>query len=391
MRVALVDPSLFTLPYDRGLAVGLAAAGHDVVLHGRRLGPNDGGADDVALSPSFYRLAGTRPVAALPAPLRLAIKGLDHAWSLARLRRRLGAEAPDVIHFQWLPLPVVDRRLLGGFRALAPMVLTVHDTDPFNGSPTAAVQRLGVTEAFKAFDRLIVHTAQGRERLLAHGLAPERIAVVPHGITTRAPATLAPSRLDGEITFLLFGKMKPYKGIDVLIEAFAMLPEALRSRALVRVVGKPYMDIEPLRALARERHVGDRVVLEPRFVADDEIPALFAPDTVAVFPYREIEASGVLSQAIENGRPVIASRLGNLAEAIRDGVDGCLVPPGDAPALAAALGRFAADRAFAASCAASVREMAATLGERAGGVLPWNEVGRRTAALYREIGAARTG
>jgi hypothetical protein len=53
MRVALIDPSLFTLPYDRGLARGLAAAGHHVVLHGRRPGANDGACTDIELVPSL--------------------------------------------------------------------------------------------------------------------------------------------------------------------------------------------------------------------------------------------------------------------------------------------------------------------------------------------------
>lgn len=189
MRIALIDPSLFTLPYDRGLAKGLAAAGHQVVLHGRRPGPNDGEFGDVELVPSFYRVASARRMAALPGPLRLGMKGVDHVYSLIRLWRRLRTECPDVIHFQWLPLPVVDRCLLRSFRAVAPLVLTVHDTNLYNGDPTTAVRRLGFTECLKAFDRLIVHTKQGWDRLRVHGHAPERIAVdgslVPPG---EAPA-----------------------------------------------------------------------------------------------------------------------------------------------------------------------------------------------------------
>ena len=389
MRVALIDPSLFTLPYDRGLARGLAAAGHHVVLHGRRPGANDGACTDIELVPSFYRVAGARPVAALPGPFRLAVKGLDHAYSLARLRRRLRAERPDVIHFQWLPLPAVDRHLLDGFRGVAPLVLTVHDTDPFNGDPTAAVQRLGFSASLKAFDRLIVHTEQGRERLRARGLSPERIAVVPHGMTARPPPPRLAAGTDGPLTFLLFGKIKPYKGADILIEAFASLPEKLRTQARLRIIGKPYMDIEPLRVLARERGVSDRVMLEPRFVPDGEMDRLFAPDTVVVFPYREIEASGVLSQAIENGRPVVASRIGSFEAVIRDGVDGHLVPPDNVPALAGALAHFLEDRSFAAACVANVHDLAANGSGLVGGVIPWDEVGRRTAELYQELGRDR--
>ena len=70
MRVCMVDPSLFTLPYDQALAAGLEGAGHDVTLYGRRPGPNDSDLSGVKLLPEFYKLAGSRPVAMLPAPLR---------------------------------------------------------------------------------------------------------------------------------------------------------------------------------------------------------------------------------------------------------------------------------------------------------------------------------
>ena len=378
MRVALIDPSLFTLPYDRALAGGLSRAGHRVALYGRRPGPEDGDPGGVELVPAFYRAAGSRPVAALPRPLRLGVKGVDHAVSMARLLRRLRAERPDVIHFQWLPLPVVDGPLLPRFAALAPLVLTVHDTDPFNGDPSAGVQQRGFSRCLGAFDALIVHTAQGRARLRARGVAEGKLAVLPHGPLVEAPP-LPPDPMEGLLTLVLFGKIKPYKGADVLIEAFARLPEGLRARARLRVVGKPYMDPAPLRELARSRGVLDRLTIEPRFVPDSELPDIFAPGCVAVFPYREIEASGVLSLALAHGRPVVASRLGNFAEVVEDGSHGRLVPPGDAAALSGALAELIGDRAFAAACADRAR-LLAQQGPN------WDEIARRTAEVYAAAG-----
>ena len=135
------------------------------------------------------------------------------------------------------------------------------------------------------------------------------------------------------------------------------------------------MDLAPLLELARERGVAPRLSLEPRFVPEDEIPALFGPDTIAVFPYREIEASGVLTLAVAHGRPVIASRIGAFAEELADGVHGALVPPDDPAALAAAMERMLAEPDFAARCAANVRALS-------GAVPSWGEIGRRTAAVY---------
>ena len=184
----------------------------------------------------------------------------------------------------------------------------------------------------------------------------------------------------GDLTFLLFGKIKPYKGVDLLIEGFARLPDAIRSQARLRVVGKPYMALAPLRALAQQRGVVDRLSLEPRFVPDEDLPKLFAPGTIATFPYREIEASGVLALAIAHARPILATRLGGFAETIEDGTHGLLVPPEDVTALSGAMARFVAERDFAARCGRSVAALADAIPD-------WAEIGRRTCAVYAAAGA----
>ena len=94
MRVSMIDPSLFTLPYDQGLAKGLMDNGHEVTLFARRPGPDDSTLRDVVLVESFYRFAGRREIAALPQKLRLGVKGLDHVWSMLRLTRLLGGSVP---------------------------------------------------------------------------------------------------------------------------------------------------------------------------------------------------------------------------------------------------------------------------------------------------------
>ena len=379
MRVAMVDPSLFTFQYDASLARALGSAGCEVTLHTRRLQLTDGMASGVDMLPQFYPMAESRLVRSWPKPVRLAVKAMDHVVSMRRLRRYLQAARPDVIHFQWLPLPVLDSRLLNSFRKLAPLVLTVHDTDPFNGSPAARLQRLGVRQALAGFSRLIVHTRQGQARLVAQGLPESRMTVLPHGI----PELLAPAPdpMQGELTVLLFGKIKPYKGADMLIDAFAALPEALRARARLRIVGKPYMDLAPLYAQAQASGAADRISIEPVFVSDNDVPALLGPGTIMVFPYREIEASGVLYQAVEYGRPVIASRMGAFAELLEDGVHGRLVPSNDVPALTAALAALIGDRNMAASSAAAMRDLA-------GSGWSWADVARGTISVYESARSA---
>ena len=379
MRVALVDPSLFTLPYDCALADSLTRLGHDVVLYGRRVAANENRPNGVRLDPVFYRMAQNRVVAGLPSRLRLAAKGVDHIWSMWRLPGQLRALQPDVVHFQWLPLPVVDRRLLQYCSRIAPLVFTMHDTAPFNGNPSARLQTVGYFDCIDRMDHVIVHTEEGRHRLHAMGVAPGHISVVPHG-GKACGADMADDAMEGIITFTSFGKIQPYKGADILIEAFALLPEALRAESRVRIIGKPYMDLSPLRALAEARGVAASVSIEPGFVRDEDLPSVFAPGSVAVFPYRVIDASGVLFQALEYGRPVLASRIGAFAELLDDGTHGRLVAPEDPEQLAAAMAQFIEDRAFASGAARAVRLLSQTGGD-------WMDTAARTAQVYERVNA----
>lgn len=380
MRVALVDPSLFTLPYDVALAEGLMECGAQVTLHGRALRPADGEPGGLRITPSFYRLSERPAASRLPKPARLALKGFDHLSSMLRLQSRFRSDRPDIIHFQWLPLPLLDSRLLSIFRRIAPIVLTVHDTDPFNGAPTAGLQKLGFTRVLNGCDQLVVHTQQGLSRLAAMGVPLAKLSKLPHGRLAAASPGSAPDDMQGPMTFVLFGKIKPYKGADLLVEAFAVLPAALRRVARIRIVGQPYMDLRPLHAQAESLGVADLIDIEPRFVADGEMAGIFAPGSVAVFPYREIEASGVLSLATAHGRPVIASRIGNFGETIMDFVHGRLVPAGDAASLSAAMRHFIEDRTAAAGYAAEVRILDAAQPS-------WKDIAHGTLRVYAKAEA----
>ncbi len=386
MRVALIDPSLFTLPYDTALADGLRAAGHEVTFYGRPLAPDEQMRGGGGVIPAFYRHLGTKSAVALPRPAFLAAKGLSHVCGAIALARRLTRDPPEVVHFQWLPLPVVDRGLVAALRRVAPVVFTMHDSNPFNAAPSSRLQRIGAFSALDAVDRVIVHTAQARARLEARGLSAERIAQVAHGLLgDEAPAAAgappASDERDAEPCFLLFGKIKPYKGVDTLIRAFAALPPGLRMRARIRIVGKPYMDIAPLERLARESGVADRVAFELGFVADDVVPALFGPGSIPVFPYREIDSSGVLALAIRYGRPVIASRIGGFAETLEDERHGLLVPPGDDAALTAAMARMITESALRTAAARAMAMLAVA-------TPTWRAIGERTAEVYAAARAA---
>jgi glycosyltransferase involved in cell wall biosynthesis len=141
------------------------------------------------------------------------------------------------------------------------------------------------------------------------------------------------------------------------------------------------MPMGPLLDLAEAEGVADRFVFELRFVDDAEIPAIFRRADVVVFPYREIDASGVLMTAISAQRPVIATAIGGFAELLRDGETGLLVPPGDPLALARALARIVDDGELRWSLAAAAAQLRHELPR-------WSDIAANTLALYRSLVSA---
>lgn len=378
MKIVLIDPSLFTLPYDRALADGLVQNGDDVRLFGKHLAANEPGKNTPGLEEFFYPGLQSPHLKKLPRVLFLAVKGFVHLFCLAHLVRRLRKFQPDIIHFQWTPLPVIDRLFIPYFRRIAPVILTVHDSTPFNANPRAPIQSWGAMAILKTFDRLIVHTVQAQQRLAAYGISENRIGLIPHGLlqTNHTPSAPSPRKNDC-VTLLLFGKLKPYKGADILIRALAALPAALHARTRLRIAGQAYMDVAVLRAMAEQLGVNDMIVWDVRFFDDEEMTLILNEADIMVMPYREIDASGVLMQALAIGRPIVATRIGLFAEILENGRHGYLVPPDDPPELARALATLIEDSGLRHTMGYAVRDLKATIPD-------WNMIAAMTQILYRE-------
>jgi glycosyltransferase involved in cell wall biosynthesis len=141
------------------------------------------------------------------------------------------------------------------------------------------------------------------------------------------------------LALLCFGLIRPYKGVEVLLEAVASLPGDLPVTLLL--AGEPWGEAgERLRARIAAPDLAGRVVARLEWVPEGEAPAWFAAADVAVLPYRSATGSAVAAQALGAGLPVVGSRVGGIAEVVEDGASGFLVPPDNVPALAVALARL---------------------------------------------------
>ncbi|MDB5893955.1 MAG: hypothetical protein JWQ88_1486 [Rhodoferax sp.] len=379
LHVLQVDPSLFTAPYDAALTEGLLAAGVDVMWATRPT--RDGDRQELPLErtdPFFYRRVDGATW--LPGKLKPVAKGLAHLSGLMTLLRKVRSGRHDVVHFQWIVVPPLDVLAMSLICRWRPLVLTVHDTVPFNGQKMSWLQRMGHDGPMRFAHRLIVHTRSGRQALIDRGVPAEKIAVIPHGplrLAVPLPTPAVPAARDPRWTFVLFGEIKPYKGLDLLIEAVAALPGPVRAEMRVIVAGRPRMDIAPLLARIAELGVGPQFDIRPERQSEEEMAVLFDAADSFVFPYRQIDASGVYFLVKSLGKWLIASRVGIFAEDIREGADGALIATDDVPALARAMQDAIVQRPR--------RDPAAIAGS-------WADIGRATLQLYQgavaDFGAA---
>ena len=143
-------------------------------------------------------------------------------------------------------------------------------------------------------------------------------------------------RTDGTFRVILFGFVKPDKGIDVLIEAAGLLKENIKNMEFV-VIGRWFMDKESRIARMKELGIYDSFRIMDGYVSDREVIDNFSRSDVAALPYSEVTQSSVPYYAYSVKTPVIATDVGGFGEVIKDGKTGLLIKPNDPAELADAL------------------------------------------------------
>ena len=350
MRVVLADPAAFTPQYDHELAAALARAGLEVELVTSRFRFGAAPAADGYLrSESFY--PGTSRLFRR-SRLRLPLKLIEHPFGMARL----AATRRDLLHVQWLAAPPLDDCL---FRPRAPAVFTAHDLLPRRTARRARLWR----RLLARFDRVVVHSSSGLERLAGLGIDRARLRVIPHPVFASDP-----QRVDDGRTLLCLGVIRPYKGLGDAIEATRRV-----EGARLLVAGDALEPVEPYRAAA-----GSLAEWRLGYLPESELDRALGEATVALFPYRaELDQSGALLRALGAGVPAVVYDVGGLAEPVRAYGAGRVVPAGDVAALAEAARELLDDPgALAAACAGA---------RRARSELTWDACAAAHLELYREL------
>jgi glycosyltransferase involved in cell wall biosynthesis len=267
-------------------------------------------------------------------------RSLRGVIDVLRVVAKLMKNPPDVIHVQ----DTSDWRLAAiAILLRRPWILTIHDVVP----------HLGAQERGNILQRRVRRRLRsGASAVIVHGRRQSELArrqewfnpgqsvfVIPHGPLAHGRFHERACELPRSFTVLFFGRLERYKGLDVLVAAAKIARTALPDMQVI--IAGSGSEADALIAL-----IGGDSLFDVRcgFVRDDEIPGLFAECSVVVLPYLEASQSGVIPLAYMHGRAVIASDVGDIPDAVRDGVTGLLVPPGDVESLAAAMIRLGRDR-----------------------------------------------
>ncbi|WP_322816023.1 glycosyltransferase [Chloroflexus sp.] len=289
------------------------------------------------------------------APLRVECEYLldpINPFTWWRLVRRVRADQPDLLLLQWwVPYWTPSLTVISSLLKRPPatkIAMICHNVLPHDGGGVID-RRLAMTVLRRA-DALIVHSEPDRYRaraLLPHARIVKAFLPTYEPILTNAASAVnAALRHQWQVPdrrriLLFFGFVRPYKGLEYLIQALAEVRQQLDVHLLV--VGEIWGSPAYYQRYAAEFGVTEAITFVDRYVSNEELPAIFSTADVVVLPYVSATQSAVVQLAFGFGKPVITTNVGGLPEVVQDGVTGLIVPPQDAHALAQAIVHYFQD------------------------------------------------
>jgi D-inositol-3-phosphate glycosyltransferase len=279
-------------------------------------------------------------------------------WKLldyyAELVRYAAHSKPKVLHILWNnKIEVFDRTILMlYYKAMGKKIaLTAHNVNQARrDAKDSWLNRVTLRIQYQLCDHIFVHTEKMKEELCQDfDVAEKAVTVIRHPVNDAFPDTeLTPAEAkrrlgleDDEKAILFFGRIRPYKGIEYLLDAFRLLPADEQAKYRLIVAGEPKKGSEDYLHQIRESVQRDfkegQVILRIQFIPDEEMEVYLKGADVLVLPYKEIFQSGVLFLAYSFGLPVVATDVGSFREEIVEGSTGFLCQPGDPADLAKAI------------------------------------------------------
>jgi glycosyltransferase involved in cell wall biosynthesis len=326
----------------------------------------------------------------LPRLLRRVLKLGEGILNLLALTVRFLVSPPDVIHVQYLPMLKWRVPLDFWFLELCrkrgiKIVLTVHDLLPHDTADTYVET---FRDLYSVVDGIICHSDHIKTRLAAEfSVAPEKISVIPHGPffydlpeSDSNKALQGVASEPGQVVVLWQGIIFPYKGIDLLLNAWQKV-EAVSEDACLVIAGTGTPELlEQIRA--QVARLGLKLVnLHLRFITTQELVTLYRAADIVVYPYRAITTSGALATGLALGKAIVASDLPVFRELLTTRENALLVDPQNSAELADALIELIRNSSLRMQLASNVRKM--NFGDES-----WLSIASRTTAVYERYCAS---
>jgi glycosyltransferase involved in cell wall biosynthesis len=317
-------------------------------------------------SVTVVELAGTYPMA----------DDAAHAATASAFGRLADGSAAAI---DGLALPGAEHCLEAAAERLRIVGFIHHPLALETGLTAPAQARLAALEArlLPLLRGAICPSAETARALVGYGVPAERIAIVPPG--TDKPPTPAPHRASRPIQLLCVATVTPRKGHLLLIEALASLADLDWRLLCIGSLERDPASTEALRRAIARHGLGERVTLAGEWPPERLAEAYQAADCFVLPSFHEGYGMA-FAEALAHGLPIVATRGGAIPDTV-PAAAGLLVPPGDAPALEAALRRVLADDALRLELAAGAA--------RAGALLPgWDDAVRGWGEAFDRLVAA---
>ena len=321
---------------------------------------------------------------------RRVFRGVRLIVEWIRLTNYLIQAKPDIIQFGKIEFPfeAIFLAILKRNDLILSQVCHEFELREQGNNPLITISNKIYRWVYESFSILFFHGESNRQRFLELFKAPaENLHLIEHGneglfLSARSKAT-SPEQMRARYgidanapAVLFFGNLTPSKGLPDLLKAFSIVHKKENSARLV-VVGKPskFIDMDSLKRLVKECDISQSTIFDAQYLPMEDVGPLMEMATVVVYPYLNSTQSGALQVAYTFGKPVIATNVGGLPEAVEDGKSGFIVPPSAPDKLASAILRLIENPKLALEIGAYAKNLSETR-------FSWDAIAKNIIAIY---------
>ncbi|MFC1862365.1 glycosyltransferase family 4 protein [Thermodesulfobacteriota bacterium] len=295
----------------------------------------------------------------------------------------------DILHLQWWSIPLIFVYLsvciVFKLRKKT-IVCTIHNIHQHDRS---ALNDLLSRILYGLCDHFIVHSMENRKKLLGNNkIAPDKVTMIPHGAfdflvddnISREEVRSGMGFNASNKVILLFGTIRPYKGIDTSLKAFAKVIKKIPNARLI-IAGKLWEDWGPYESLIADLNISEYMRTVLQYIPSEKVGKFFKTSDLVILPYHHFDAqSGVGATAIAFHKPMIVTDTGGLPELVLDPRN--VVPPKDVDALANEIISCLRDSDRLDQMSKDAEKVATTIS--------WSAIAEKTWSVYRKVLASKS-